>query len=71
MFGSHQSLPCEAVMSALAVLEKFDLNQEDMHRPKCLKCNLGMWLFADVNEHSGHRRTYVCEVCGTTEVVRV
>jgi ribosomal protein S27AE len=43
----------------------------DQHRPNCPKCSLGMWLFAQVTEHSARRRTYVCEVCGTTEVVRV
>jgi ribosomal protein L37AE/L43A len=48
----------------------------DQHRPDCPQCNLAMWLFAHVTEHLDRkkpteRRTYVCEMCGTTEVVRV
>jgi hypothetical protein len=54
-------------------LHQNTLNAEpaDQHRPDCPRCNLGMWLFALIKEHSAQRRTYVCEVCGTTEVVRV
>jgi ribosomal protein S27AE len=47
----------------------------DRHRPDCPKCNLGMSLYSHVPhfsaEGSHEQRTYVCEVCGTTEVVKV
>jgi ribosomal protein S27AE len=47
----------------------------DTHRPNCPECGLAMWLFAHIPEDIAkavkERRTYVCEVCGTTETVHV
>lgn len=35
------------------------LGQEDQHR-SCLKCNLGMWLSAQVTEHNARRAAPTC-----------
>jgi transcription elongation factor Elf1 len=58
-------------------LQKMEMCEPlDRHRPNCPTCNLGMWLFTHVTTQVDQkkeieRRTYVCEVCGTSEVVRV